>query len=35
MHLFQFKNITDDQLFIDFKLDFKNEKDVALFELAT
>ena len=35
MHLFQFKNITDEQLFIDFKLDFKNEKDVALFELAT
>ena len=35
MRFFTFKNMTDDQLFIDFKLDFTQEKDQALFSLAT
>lgn len=35
MHLFKFKDVEDDQLFIDFKLDCKVEKEQELFKLAT
>ena len=35
IHFFKFKNLEDDQLFIDFKLDIKKDKEVELFSLIT
>jgi hypothetical protein len=35
MHFFKFKDLEDDQLFIDFKLDYKRDKDVKLFSLMS
>ena len=35
MHFFTFKDMNDDQLFIDFKLDYEKPSDVEVFKMVT